>query len=89
MNSILQALKELPEKLCEIELIDKDLNRFLEEYQPTFDKFLLNYVKDRIEDLDNAIVPPKEKRRDFRVAKAGVPRSLETKHRLSEYLPRY
>ena len=45
MNSILQTLKELPEKLYEIELIGKDISQFLEECQFTFDEFLLSYAK--------------------------------------------
>ena len=89
MNSILQTLKELPEKLYEIELIGKDISQFLEECQFTFDEFLLSYAKERIEDLDDAIVSSKEARGDFRVVKTGVPRSLETKYGLLEYSRRY
>ncbi|NLX75721.1 MAG: hypothetical protein GXZ13_07875, partial [Synergistaceae bacterium] len=59
MNSILQILKELPKKLYEIELIGKDISQFLEECQFTFDEFLLSYAKERIEDLDDAIVSSK------------------------------
>ena len=55
MNSILQTLKELPEKLYKVDLIGRDLGQFLEECQSTFDEFILSYASQRIEELDNAI----------------------------------
>lgn len=89
MNSILQTLKELPEKLYKVDLIGKDLGQFLEDCQSTFDEFVLSYAKERIEELDNAVFLAREERENFKVIKKDVPRSLETRHGLLHYSRRY
>lgn len=89
MNSILQTLKELPEKLYEIDLTGKNIGEFLEECQSTFDEFILTYARKRIEELDKAIVSSREERENWKVVKSHVPRALETRHGLLEYSRRY
>lgn len=89
MNSILQTLKELPKKLYEIDLSGKNIGEFLEECQSTFDEFILTYARQRIEELDKAIVSSREERENWKVVKSHVPRALETRHGLLEYSRRY
>ena len=52
MNSILQTLKELPKKLYEIQLTDKNIGEFLEECQAVYNETILLYARQRIEELD-------------------------------------
>lgn len=89
MNSILQTLKELPKKLYEIQLTDKNIGEFLEECQAVYNETILLYARQRIEELDQAILACREERGNFKVVKSGVSRGVETKAGFLEYERRY